>query len=61
MASIKKNWVSGHNKYFDGMSEQMIRKLMGALPSKNSLPEKNIIPLENLPEQFDSRDYWPNC
>ena len=29
--SKQKNWVAGHNKYFDGMDYQTIKGLMGAL------------------------------
>ena len=36
LASINKNWISGTNKYFDGMSEDMIKRLMGTLPTPQS-------------------------
>ena len=29
--SKQKNWVAGHNKYFEGMDYQTIKGLMGAL------------------------------
>ena len=29
--SVQKNWVAGHNKYFDGMDLQTIKGMMGAL------------------------------
>ena len=31
LGQIEKNWVSGHNKYFDGMSIESIEALMGTI------------------------------
>ena len=61
--SVQKNWVAGHNKYFDGMDLQTIKGLMGTLetPEHLKLPLKDIEPLKDIPESFDSRQAWPNC
>lgn len=29
--SVQKNWVAGHNKYFDGMDLETIKGMMGTL------------------------------
>ena len=44
---VQKNWVAGHNKYFDGMDLNTIKGLMGALetPEHLKLPVKDIEPL----------------
>ena len=40
--SVQKNWVAGHNKYFDGMDLQTIKGLMGTLET----PEHLKLPLK---------------
>ena len=44
MGKVKKDWVSGHNSYFEGKSEEFVKRLMGTLPTdpKDRLPERQI-------------------
>ena len=62
--SVQKNWVAGHNKYFDGMSLETIKGMMGTIletPEHLKLPVKEIEPLKDIPDSFDSREQWPKC
>jgi len=55
-------WVAGHNSYFDDMSVEDIKGLMGSLgtPAWLKLDESPTVPQE-APESFDVRDAWPAC
>ena len=61
--SVQKDWVAGHNKYFDKMDLETIKGMMGTLetPEHLKLPIKDIEPLEDIPESFDSAANWPKC
>jgi cathepsin B len=59
-----KNWVAGHNAYFEGKSFSDIKKLLGSLPEPEhvKLPERLVFDNSlELPENFDSRVNWPKC
>ena len=59
--SVQKDWVAGHNKYFDKMDLETIKGMMGTLetPEHLKLPIKDIEPLEDIPESFDSATNCP--
>jgi len=61
--SVQKNWVAGHNKYFDGMDLETIKGMMGTLetPEHLQLPLKEMEALNDIPENFDSAENWPHC
>ena len=61
--SVQKDWVAGHNKYFDGMDLETIKGMMGTLetPEHLKLPLKEIEPLKDIPETFESEQQWPDC
>ncbi|KAL3278272.1 hypothetical protein HHI36_013607 [Cryptolaemus montrouzieri] len=58
---LQNSWKAGRN--FDvntPLSE--IKALMGVKPGyKTRLPKKSIEISDNLPENFDAREKWPNC
>lgn len=61
--SLQSEWVAGHNHYFDGMTLQEIRNLMGVreTPEDQKLPMKHVIELGDIPTEFSSAATWPNC
>lgn len=60
---LQKNWVAGHNRYFDGRTMEEIKNLMGTLetPEEHKLPIKEIEPLKDIPTEFFSAIQWPKC
>ncbi|XP_050293403.1 cathepsin B [Anthonomus grandis grandis] len=59
----KSTWKAGRN-FAPNVSMQYIKNLMGVLPNhKNFLPPVQVHNLEGveLPEEFDSREQWPDC
>jgi cathepsin B len=61
--NLQKNWVAGHNKYFDGRTMEEIKALMGTLetPEEQKLPLKEVEPLKDIPTEFSSATQWPKC
>lgn len=56
-------WEAGVNERFADMSLHTAQKLLGALktPEDHKLPYKKVIKRNDLPENFDLRDKWPQC
>jgi cathepsin B len=56
-------WKAGYNERFADMFIHQIKRMMGArkAPLERRPPVKHITPLEDLPENFDSRQQWPQC
>ena len=67
IASINENttsWVAGENLKFKNMKINETRKLMGYkkdTPKVKALPYKAVRVIEQLPENFDLRQQWPQC
>jgi len=57
-------WIAGENKRFENMNILQVQKLLGTFlqtPEDKKLPVKNVEILEDLPENFDLREAWPQC
>jgi cathepsin B len=65
---INATWKAGYNKRFENMDMRVIRGMMGFRPLPDhlrpQLPVKissRMLGDEDIPDQFDSRDNWPQC
>jgi cathepsin B len=57
-------WIAGENERFSKLSIEEAKRLLGALKSPKHLLMENQIEVEveeNLPENFDLREAWPQC
>jgi cathepsin B len=56
-------WEAGPNERFADMKLSTVQRLMGTLktPIEQKLPSKKISINNNLPENFDLREKWPQC
>jgi len=62
--AAQSTWKAGPNK-FQSWSKSAIKKLMGVLPG-NAEQVKQLPTIvhevpNDLPDNFDARDQWPNC
>ena len=61
----KTTWTATMNPRFDypDLKEEDISILCGVLKRESTvkLPVKEVVPLEDLPDEFDARTYWPDC
>jgi cathepsin B len=57
-------WVPGHNSFFDDLSMEEVRSLMGYRPSqlatKSNIPKGRYSGV-SLPASFDGRTKWTSC
>jgi len=61
--SLNSTWVAGNNFHPD-TSHNYLRTLMGVHPDADKYKPKHKAPLlglENIPEDFDPREKWPEC
>jgi cathepsin B len=62
--AAQSTWKAGPNK-FQSWSKSAIKKLMGVLPGNaeqvKQLPKIVHDVPNDLPDNFDARDQWPNC
>lgn len=59
--SLDTTWRAGVNMRFEGLDEESIRRQMGVLKGGITLPVKQMTPMEDLPDNFDAREQWPDC
>jgi len=62
--SAQSTWKAGPSKFM-AMSKESVKRLMGVLPEHfeqiKLVPSiKHEVP-NDLPDNFDARDQWPNC
>nr|XP_022913411.1 cathepsin B [Onthophagus taurus] len=62
LINVKQNtWTAGKN-FDEKIPLSYFTKLMGALPETVKLPyQESLLGVEDIPENFDSRENWPNC
>jgi len=60
---LQTTWTAGHNKYFQHVSSQVVRGMMGVRKNPNiRLPVETNVDIDDpIPDEFDSRSQWPNC
>lgn len=61
--SKNSTWTAGRN-FAPDVSMRYITKLMGALPTPDVYqlpPLIHNLQGENIPEEFDAREEWPDC
>lgn len=56
-------WIAGENQRFTGKDLSHVKMLLGSLktPEEKKLPIKHMLHNENLPDNFDLREAYPNC
>jgi len=56
-------WEAGVNERFADMKLMNVKTLLGALktPQEHKLPKKLVTVRNDLPENFDLRERWPQC
>jgi cathepsin B len=57
-------WKAGHNKRWDNMGIEAIKAQMGVIQDPKYKKKFDTIKTEvadNIPDNFDSREAWPNC
>ncbi len=56
-------WTAGKN-FHPGTSTNFLRTLMGVHPGHRRFlpaPKRRLLGVEAIPEEFDSRERWPDC
>jgi cathepsin B len=63
--SMQTTWKASSSSKFLNWSEESIRRLMGVHPAyfeqHQDLHVLEHIVFNDLPENFDAREHWPNC
>jgi len=52
-------WVAGPNKFFDGMTFDDARPLLGTILTNNTVKVDAFVALGDVPSEFDARTQWP--